>query len=411
MSAELSLSAAPDRWSSSERRNVLLLALSQAAVMTSVSLVLASSVVIGVSLASPAWATLPLAVQYLATMAVLYPLARLVARYGARPVFAGGAVVGAVGLGVAALGLWLHSFALFVLAGALLGVFSAVGQYYRFVAAEAVPVARRSTAISLTLSGGVLAAMLGPNLARWSKELLAPAFTASFLLLVGVALLAALLALGLRLPVGSAAPAVADASEPLSMRQLLRRTEVQLAVLAGVVGYGLMNLLMTATPLAMLCSQHGFGATATVIQWHVVAMFAPSFFTGSLIQRWGALPMMALGALAMVACVAVAVSGESLTHFELALILLGVGWNFLYVGATSRLLACCPPALKPRVQALNDTLVFFVIAVVTFGTGPLMARLGWQTVNLLSLLPLAGLLLWLVGQWWGERGATRAAAV
>lgn len=407
MSAELSLSAAPDRWSSSERRNVLLLALSQAAVMTSVSLVLASSVVIGVSLSSPAWATLPLAVQYLATMAVLYPLARLVARYGARPVFAGGAVVGAVGLGVAALGLWLHSFALFVLAGVLLGVFSAVGQYYRFVAAEAVPAARRSTAISLTLSGGVLAAMLGPNLARWSRELLTPAFTASFLVLVGVALLAAVLALGLRLPARQVAPTVSDAAELPSLQQLLRRSEVQLAVVAGVVGYGLMNLLMTATPLAMLCSEHGFGATATVIQWHVVAMFAPSFFTGHLIQRWGALSVMGLGALAMVGCVAVAVSGDALPYFEAALILLGIGWNFLYVGATSRLLECCPAAMKPRVQAFNDTLVFLVIALVTFSTGPLMERLGWQTLNLLALLPLSGLLVWLAVAW--KRGVAVGA--
>lgn len=193
-------------------RNILLLALSQAAVMTSISLVLASSVVIGASLATPALATLPLAMQYLGTMLVLYPLGWLIARYGQRPVFIGGALIGALGLALAAMGIWLGSFALFVLAGGLVGVFNAVGQYYRFAAAESVTVNLRSKAISLTLSGGVLAALLGPNLARWTRDMLPQPFAASFLALVGIALLAVVLATGLRLK--PPAPVVASVSMP-----------------------------------------------------------------------------------------------------------------------------------------------------------------------------------------------------
>lgn len=383
------------------RRNIVLLALSQAAVMTSISLVLASSVVIGVSLASPALATLPLAMQYLGTMLVLYPVARLITRYGQRPVFIGGALTGALGLALAAMGIWLQSFVLFSLAGALVGVFNAVGQYYRFAAAEAVPVSLRSKAISLTLSGGVLAALAGPNLARWTRSMLAQPFAASFLALVGVALLAAVFAAALRLT--PPAPR-ADAMPPQQpFPALLQRPELLLAVVVGVVGYALMNLLMTATPLAMLCRQLGFSDTATVIQWHVVAMFAPSFFTGSLILRFGVLPVMLLGGLSMLGCIGVATQGETVAHFEGALALLGIGWNFLYVGATTRLVECCPPAQKAQVQALNDSLVFLAIAGVTFSTGGLMDRYGWWTINVYAAVPVLLLMLATAWQWWAGR--------
>lgn len=378
------------------RRNVLLLALSQAAVMTCISLLLASSVLIGARLASPAWATVPLAVQYLGTLLALYPVARLINRYGQRPVFCGGALFGALGLGMAAAAIWLGSFVLFALAGGVIGIFSGVGQYYRFAAADAVPAERRSSAISLTLSGGVLAALAGPSLARWTRDAFEPAFAASFLALVGVALLAAFLATRLRL----AQPLPAETTQvPASFIPLLGQPDFLLAVVVGVVGYALMNLLMTATPLAMLCSRLDFAATATVIQWHVVAMFAPSFFTGALIRRLGVLPVMLLGGFSMLGCIGVAVNGETLAHFELALILLGIGWNFLYVGATTRLVECCPPAHKARVQAFNDSLVFLAIAGVTFSSGPLVDRFGWQALNLWAALPVGSLILAIAGRW------------
>lgn len=372
-------------------RNIFLLALLQAAVMTSTSLLLAASAVIGVSLASPALATVPLAVQYLSTMAVLTPLARLIARFGHRPLFIAGALLGAGGLSIAALAIQQQSFLLFVLAGIPVGAFNAVGQYYRFAAADAVAVDLRSRAISLTLSGGVLAALLGPNLARWTRDALGMPFLASFLVLALIALLAAALSAGLRLPL----PAKADQGAPVPLRTLLGQPAILLALVAGVLGYALMNLLMTATPLAMLCQHLDFADTALVIQWHVVAMFAPSFFTGHLIRRLGAVAVMLLGGLSVLGCIAVAVHGVSLGHFQGALILLGIGWNFLYVGATTRLVECCPPAQKARLQACNDTLIYLAIAGATLGSGPLVDRFGWLALNQAAAVPLLLLLAWL----------------
>ena len=180
-------------------------------------------------------------------------------------------------------------------------------------------------------------------------------------------------------------------------------------MVCGVLGYALMNLLMTATPLAMMCRQLGFAETATVIQWHVVAMFAPAFFTGSLIQRFGVVPVMFLGGLSMLGCIAIAINGESLLHFELALVLLGIGWNFLYVGATARLVECCPPAQKAQVQAFNDSLVFFGVASITFGTGSLMANYGWLQLNLYAAVPVLLLMLAIAAQWLLGRRSLRTA--
>ncbi len=266
-------------------RNVVLLALSQALAMTVVSLMLSASALVSVSLsAASGWATLPLAVQYLATMLALHPLARLMARRGRRPVFVGGALVGAAGLALAVVGLLRGSFAVFVLSGLCVGVLGAVSQFYRFAAAEAVPAAQRGQAISLTLAGGVLAAFLGPFIARNTRDLVATPFLASFAALVGIALLAAGIGLFLRLP---APPQPEAGRPPRRLREIARLGDFRLAVAGGAVGYAVMGLLMTATPLAMLCVRHDFAATATVIQWHLVAMFAPSFVTGLLIGRIG----------------------------------------------------------------------------------------------------------------------------
>ena len=386
------------------RRNVSLLALSQAAVMTSISLVLASSVVIGVDLATPALATLPLAFQYLGTMLALYPLARLIVRFGHKPVFIGGALVGALGLSLAALAIQQRSFPLFTLSGGLVGVFSAVGQYYRFAAVEAVTSELRGKAISLTLSGGVLAAFVGPNLARSTRDMLGQPFAASFLALAVVALIAAVLANALRL---RHRPATTEALSRPPFILLFRQPEFLLAVVSGVLGYTLMNLLMTATPLAMMCNRLGFAETATVIQWHVVAMFAPSFFTGSLIQRFGMLPVMFVGGISTMASIGVAINGESLQHFEWALVLLGIGWNFLYIGATARLVECCPAEQKAGVQAVNDSLVFLSIAIVTFSAGGLVDRYGWVMLNFYSAIPLSLLLAAIAWQWLSERRIPR----
>lgn len=366
-------------------QNVLLLALSQAVVMTTISLVLSSSALVGVQLSSSNLATVPLAIQYLATMLALYPAAKLMERYGRRSVFCTGALIGALGLAVAAMGIRFSSFALFAAAGFLIGIFNAVGQYYRFAAADAVSVDRKNIAISLTLTGGLLAAVAGPMLARWSKEALQPSFYASFLALIGIALLGALFATGLKLP-----PMVqVDHSEtPRSLMEIARNPRFVLAVVGGVVGYAVMNLLMTATPLAMMCSRFSFSQTAEVIQWHVVAMFAPSLFTGALIQRVGTLPVMLLGCFLNLGSIAISLMGNELSHFEVALILLGIGWNFLYVGATSLLTETYRKEEKARIQAFNDTLVFMGVTVVTMFSGTMVTTLGWQVVNMYAAAPV-----------------------
>ncbi len=370
--------------------NVVLLALSQALAMTVVSLMLSSSALVGVALsASPDHATVPLAVQYLATMLALHPLARLSARYGRRRVFVGAALVGAAGLALAAVGLVAGSFAVFVLSGFGAGVLGAAGQFYRFAAAEAVPPAERGQAISLTLAGGVLAAFVGPFIARNTRDLAATPFLASFMVLAIVALLAAGVGLGLRLPV----PPARDAGRPpRPLKEIARDGRFRLAVAGGAVAYAVMGLLMTATPLAMRCVHHDFAATATVIQWHLVAMFAPSFVTGALIRRVGAPGAMLAGGVLLLGGVGVALGGAAIVDFGIALGLVGVGWNFMYVGATTLLTDACRDEEKPALQAFNDSVVFLAVTLATLGAGPLVDRLGWERVNLLGALPVLALM-------------------
>ncbi|MBI3478970.1 MAG: MFS transporter [Nitrosomonadales bacterium] len=365
--------------------NVLLLACSQSAMMTVVSLSLSASALVGAQLASPELATTPLAALYLATMLLLYPIARLMESYGRQKIFLGGALIGALGLAMAAVGIASASFTLFVAAGLLIGAFNAAGQYYRFAAAEAVPAQHKSMAISLTLSGGVIAAIAGPMLARWSKDALAPAFYASFLALIGVALLGAMFAAGLKLPPPTQTNSTGS-RRPL--REIAKNPQFVLAVAGGLIGYAIMGLLMCATPLAMKHVHLEFFQTATVIQWHVVAMFAPSFVTGAIIQRIGTLPVMLLGCGLMLGSIFIAMQGDGLAQFELSLILLGAGWNFLYVGATALLTETYHPEEKSMVQACNDTVVFFGMAVATLLTGKLVAVLGWHSLNVYAAIPV-----------------------
>lgn len=387
--------------------NILLLAGSQAAVMTTISLVLASSALIGQQMASsnPAnlanLATLPLAVQYLATMVLLYPMSRLMERHGRAKVFFTAAALGSLGLIMAAYGIAQRSFIWFSLAGIFIGCFNAAGQYYRFAAAEAVAADKKNLAISLTLSGGLLAAVAGPSLARLSKDWLEPAFLASFCVLAAIAALAALLALGLRLP---PLPRTTQSATARPWSELSRDPRFKLALAGGVVGYAMMNLLMTATPLAMLCSHLDFRQTSAVIQWHVVAMFAPSFFTGALIQRSGPLPVMFLGCILNLLSIAITQTGTSLNHYELALIVLGAGWNFLYVGATSLLTEVYRPEEKARIQAWNDMAVFAAVSLATLLAAPAVNVIGWEAINRWAALPVLLLALAILRHLLRQRG-------
>ena len=373
---------------------VWLLALSQALAMTVVSLTLSASAWVGSKLAGPDWATLPLAAQYLATLLLLSPVAWAMTRLGRRPVLAAGALLGMLGLALAALAIARQQFAWFVAASGLVGAFNAVAQYYRFVAADVAPPGQHGRAIAATLTGGVLAAWLGPALASHTRLLGPQPFTVSFVLLAALAGLAALCALTMRIPPG-ALPA-SGARRP--WRTHARNPRLWLAVLAASSGYGLMNLLMTATPLAMRCAQFDFAAAATVIQWHIVAMFAPSLLSGRLVQRLGAPGVMLGGAVLMLASVGISLRGETFGHFQWALALLGVGWNGVYVGASSLLTECCWPAEKAWIQAGNDSMVFLGVTLMTAAAAPAVNAWGWMTLNQLALAPLlllAGACGWL----------------
>jgi len=373
---------------------VWLLALSQALAMTVVSLTLSASAWVGSKLAGPDWATLPLAAQYLATLLLLSPVAWAMTRLGRRPVLAAGALLGMLGLALAALAIARQQFAWFVAASGLVGAFNAVAQYYRFVAADVAPPGQHGRAIAATLTGGVLAAWLGPALASHTRLLGPQPFTVSFVLLAALAGLAALCALAMRIPPG-ALPA-SGARRP--WRTHAGNPRLWLAVLAASSGYALMNLLMTATPLAMRCAQFDFAAAATVIQWHIVAMFAPSLLSGRLVQRLGAPGVMLGGAVLMLASVGVSLRGETFGHFQWALALLGVGWNGVYVGASSLLTECCWPAEKAWIQAGNDSMVFLGVTLMTAAAAPAVNAWGWMTLNQLALAPLlllAGACGWL----------------
>lgn len=384
-------------------RDISLLAVCQALLMTGTGLVIATSSLIGNQLAiHPALATLPLSVQYLTTMLVMIPVSRTMQRWGRRPVFVLGALIGSAGMALAAFGVWMGSFLLFAGAGVLIGLHNAIGQFYRFAAAEAAPVDLKSRAISLTLAGGVVAAFIGPNLAALTRDLVLPPFTASFIVLCAVTVLAATLVSRLRLPPPPppSASGGEDAARPLAV--VLRQPALIVAVLAGTLGYAVMTLLMVATPLAMEHNTHTFSLIAGVIQWHIVAMFAPSFITGDLIRRFGVKTIILVGALLQVACVVVAVSGVAVIHYTASLILLGLGWNFLYIGGTTLLTTSHRPSEKGYVQGINDTVVFTVVTLASLASGGLQSWLGWATLNLLSLIGPAVVILALGWLMWRE---------
>ena len=316
----------------------------------------------------------------------------------------------AVALGSALLCYWAamdKNFWLLVTATVIAGYYSANGQLYRFAAAELATPDFREKAVSLVLAGGLVGAVAGPNLASHTRNLLAVPFAGAYLSLAGVALLSMAVIAFMRFPPLPAKKASADAGRPLSV--IMKQPAFIVAAAGAALGYGVMNLLMAATPLAMQVCGFAFSDAALVLEWHVIGMFAPGFFTGHLIKRFGVLTIMAVGVLLNVLCVAIAVSGVDLHQFLIALFLLGVGWNFLFTGSTTLSLQAYRPEEKDRAQAAINFCVFAVMAVTSFASGALVTTQGWTLLNLGSLLPLAltGLALgWLA---WMRRAHQNAA--
>ena len=380
------------------KRNVVLLSLSQAALITGTSLLLASSAVIGLALAgNKSLATLPLALLFLAQMTTTIPASLYMARMGRRLGFMTSSLFGLAGAAVATAGVFKADFSIFCIGTTFIGVFNGFGQYYRFTAAEVAADDYRSRAISYVLAGGVIAAFAGPNLANWSRHLLQVDFAGSYTSLIGLYLLAFGLASFLRIP----KPEVVSMSQggrPLSV--IARQPAYLVAVASAMVGYGVMNFIMIATPLAMKGYAHAFSDTAFVIQWHIFGMFVPSFFTGHLIRRFGTLNIMLMGILLLVSCVWTNFSGTTVAHFWRALILLGLGWNFLFVGATTLLTETYALNEKAKAQALNDFLVFGTVTLTSFSSGAVQHSMGWQSINM-AVVPF--LVLVVIANLWLRR--------
>ncbi len=379
------------------RRNVLLLASCQALMMSANSLLIVSSAVIGYSLLGPdkSLAALPIALQFIATFLVSLPASLLMGRIGRRAGFALASLIGFSGGLLGAFALLDQSFALFCLANALVGVFNGFAIYYRFAAADQAHEKVRAKAIAYVLAGGVLAAFIGPNLAHLTREATSVLFMGSMFSLMAIYGLSFVLQLFLDLPV----PTREQRREPgRALATIMRQPRFVIAACCGMLGYAVMSLVMTATPLAMQATKLPFGDTAFVIQWHVFAMFAPSFFTGHLISRFGLARVMLTGVLLDAACIAVNLAGTSVWHFTAALAALGLGWNFLFIGASTLLTQTYAPSERSKTQGVNDLFVFSATTVSALTAGALQHNFGWQAVNLGVLPALAVIfaaLMWL----------------
>ncbi|HLE67717.1 MAG TPA: MFS transporter [Burkholderiales bacterium] len=373
------------------RRNVSLLAACQAMLFTNNSTLIAINALAGLALAPyPLLATLPVTCWVLGGALTTVPASLYMKRVGRQAGLTRGAAVGIVGALICAAAIWMQNFWLLCAGTLVWGTYNAFGQYYRFAAAEVASADFRATAISLVLAGGLVGGILGPTTSRFTVDLVGPKFMGAYLALIVFALVAMALLRFIQIPNPTAAE---QASSGRSMREIARQPKYAVAVLSGAIGYGVMNLLMTSTPIAMGVCGHPYGDAAFVISSHVIGMFAPSFVTGGLIRRLGLLPVMFAGALLNVAAIATAVSGISVAHFWWSLVLLGVGWNFLYVGGTTMLTETYRPEERAKAQGVNDFAIFVMMAISSFTSGVIVTNAGWERLNLAALLPLVAVIV------------------
>jgi MFS family permease len=383
------------------------LAVCQALLLTNNSILITVNALAGYALAADkALATLPVTSYFIGSALATLPLAMLMKRFTRRAGFMVGAMFAIAGSLVCAAAVYAGNFWLLCLGVLILGGYFAAGQHYRFAAADAVPVDFKSRAISLVLAGGIAGGFLGPETSKLTTDLLAGhLFAGAYISLVAFALLSILVLRWLDIP---PLPESERKQAGRPLREIARQPVFAVAVLCGTISYGVMNLLMTATPLAMDTCAHPFSETAFVIQWHIVGMFAPSFVTGNLINRFGLMKVMLIGVALNIVCVGIALSGVSVTHFWLAMVLLGIGWNFMFVGATALLTESHTPAERAKVQGVNDSAIFITMIVSSLSSGALFTIQGWQAMNMWAVpaLLLAGAgLLWLA---WVRRDSTRA---
>jgi MFS family permease len=382
-------------------RNISLLALCQALMMSCSSLIIATSSLVGFALApDKSLSTLPLAAQFIAMMLTTIPAAHLLQKIGRKKGFMFATLFGIIGSSLSAVAILNGQFWLFVLGAALIGVYNGFGIYYRFAAADSVGYEYKSRAVSYIMAGGVVAAFVGPNLAGWTRDfLLSASFAGSYASLVILYMVSLFALFFLNLPPEPVLNASDKSNNIRPLRVIAAQPMFIVALICGMLGYGMMVLLMTATPLAMQHCGFLFSDTTFVVQWHVFSMFAPSFVTGHLIRRFGVLNILLAGAILGVVCIVINLIGESVLHFWIALLFLGVSWNFLFIGATTLLTETYCPEERAKTQALNDFVVFTCVAASSLSAGALQHLYGWRAVNL-GVIPL--LVLILVSILWGK---------
>lgn len=368
------------------KRNALVLACAQALAGASPAIVVSLGGLVGQNLAeNKAFATLPVSLLNLGLALGTIPAAMLMRQAGRRTAYMFSGLVGVAAGCIAAFGIGIASFAMFCIGALIAGFWGSFTQSYRFAATDTASDAFKPKAISWVMAGGLVAGIVGPQTVIWTRDLIVTApFAGAFLGQAALALLSILVHSFLRPAPVAAAPKTAG--RPL--RTIVSQPRFVVAVVAGLVSYGLMTFTMTAAPLAMIGCGHSVGAAALGIQWHILAMFGPSFFTGNLIAKFGKVPVTAAGLLMIAAAAVVGLSGITLAHFWGALILLGVGWNFGFIGATALVTECYRPEERAKVQAANDFLVFGSVAIASFSSGKLLDAGGWENVNWLVFPPV-----------------------
>lgn len=385
------------------RRNILVLVAAQAILGAQMPMIFTIGGLAGQSLAPNAcWATLPISFIVIGSMLTATPISSFMSRFGRTAGFVAGALGGALGAAIGAYALFIASFPLFLLGSLLTGIYMSAQGFYRFAAADTASDAFRPKAISWVMAGGLLSAVLGPQLVKVTAQAMVVPFLGTYLAVIALNLLGMFLFLALKIP----RPRAPSAGSPLgrSRGELMRTPVIAVAMICATVSYALMNLVMTSSPLAVVGCGFQTRDAADVVTGHVLAMYAPSFITGHVIARLGVERVIAIGLMILAGSGAVAMAGVELENFFVALILLGVGWNFGFIGATTMLASAQRPEERGRLQGLNDLIVFGGVTLASFSSGGLMncsggsVQAGWQLVNL-AMLPFlilaGGALIWL----------------
>ncbi|MGA1612317.1 MAG: MFS transporter [Lutimaribacter sp.] len=385
------------------KRNVFILVMAQAILGAQMPMIFTIGGLAGQSLASnPCFATLPISLIVLGSMLAATPVSAIMQKYGRRAGFWLGAGCGAIGGAVGAYGLYLASFPIFLLGSFITGVYMSAQGFYRFAAADTASEGFRPKAISYVMAGGLASAIIGPQLVKVTSQAMVIPFLGTYLAVIAVNVLGSVLFFFLDIP--RPKPPAATDDRGRSRRELLATPIIAVSVICAMVSYALMNLVMTSTPLAVVGCGFEQNIAADVVSAHVLAMYVPSFFTGHLIARFGVRTIVALGLVILGAAGVVALQGVQLENFFIALILLGVGWNFGFIGATTMLAASHGPHERGRMQGMNDLIVFGGVTVASLSSGGLMncsggdAMVGWASVNLAMapfLMLAGGALIWL----------------